>query len=340
MLHDIVAVPMDFYSNAKNKTDEFMLFSGGWPTTSITPVFSDLTKFANCLDFSLDNPFNEQYITLSDSFKPEHETNYYFHLDGSEGGDSYGICMCHAIGKNERGIIIKIDLLGAPSKQLCGTDFNLDRIDDLFQIIINRGFKIKVLTYDRATDIRPIKNMLEPSGSIVEHMSIDRTANFPLVDYSKLEPPFMRKETTNGEYWQPFLDFNSLIEHENLIVPNYDMWMEIPYCIEKNATKKIVTKLPGRQDNLAQAVAGALFNCINNEKEQDHDEVVKKGNQNLKLEIKEKPDSFEAMLDSLQVSSYERNKVDDKEFDKSDIPDELGVEDDLFNDNIHSKYYL
>ena len=330
----IKEIPFDFYNQFKTDTDNAMRDIGGWCTTSITPLFDDLQKFNQCINYSVENPFNEQYITFSDKFQSQYQMNYYGHLDGSEGNDSYGICVCHAVGKNERGIIIQIDFLGAPSKRLYGENFNLSLIDDLFTILVQRRFKFKIVTYDRATDIRPIKNILEPEGTIVTHMSIDRTANYPIIDYNKSEPPFMTKKSTDGQYDQPFLDFQKLVNNENLIVPFYNGWVELPYTVEHNREKKLVTKLPGQQDNLIQAVAGALFNCINNEFLLA--EMVNKPKAQ-EIDYRDKPDNFEQFIDTLKIGIYEKNPGQSDNFD---MPDEIGIDEDDFNKKLNSRYFL
>ena len=338
---NIAAIPYDFYNDFKNDTDNAMRNIGGWATTSIKPLFEDLNKFNNCLEHTLTNPFNERFITFTDNFKPEGDVYYYLHLDGSEGRDGYGICMCHLEGwtdEKPQQPVVKIDFLGAPNRNSYGDDFNLDLIDTLFHILVNRGFNIRMVTYDKATDIRTIQAIL--NDTIVGKMSLDRTANFYKINYDKAEPPYMDKVSTNGQYDMPFLDFLSVVTRENLIVPYHEGWYDIPYSLEHNMDKHLVLKISRKSDDLSQAVAGAIFNCLNNEKDSSADKTIEKQTDG-QWEIRETPDTFNQMIEASKIRTDKPSFANnDKNFDKEPDIDEIGIDDDDFLTDMHRRDYL
>jgi hypothetical protein len=266
---------------------------------------------------------------------PQSGINYYMHLDGSQGQDCFGICMCHLYKMTaDNKPIIKVDLIGAPNKRTYGNDFKSELLEVLMQDIVGRGFNLKLVTYDRATayNIRMIKEYLEPFNVIIAPLSIDRTTTYPVIDYDKPEPPFVKFESTKGNYCAPMYDFRLLVNEGRLIVPYTEAWSDLPFIFEIDDKKKLVSKIPGKSDDFGQAVGGAIFNCLNNEKEA----VVER-----EWDAKEKPDSFEQNIINLQLALEEQSQSlqKDNDFDKF-IPDEIDVEDseDTFYTRINDRY--
>ncbi len=336
---DIIDPPVDFYNDFKNFPDDSMRDIEGIPTASIKPLFEETNNFFSCMKPEIINPFDERYVSLIENFEPKYNVTYYMHLDGAEGGDGYGICMCHLHGWTNELIplpIIEIDFLGQPNRATYGSDFNVDLIDNLIRILVDRKFNIVLCTYDRATDIRQIKNVLEPEGTTVAPMSIDQCANYPIIDYSKPEPPFVSFINTKGEYDKPMLDFKNITKRAGLIVPYIKEWYDIPFVFEHNGAKKKVVKIPGSQDNLGQAVAGAVFNCLNNEKDQSVGRTIEKKTEG-KWYIKHQLDTFEKFLDQSQINIEPVAKDNNKNFDRE--PLDWEVEDgDTYYDDLNNKF--
>ena len=317
-----IKAPMDFYQRAKNDPDTFSRDDAGYPILSLRPLFEDISKIYNVVDKSLINPFSENTLTLLDSFQPTIGKRYYIHLDGSEGGDGYGICMAslHGWTSDEPSKpIVKIELLGAPSRRTYGKDFKPEYVEDIVKELVYRGFFIQILTFDRATIIRDLRPVIEDQGGIVEPMSLDRCANYPLVDYEKSEAPYLRTESTQGSYFMPMTNFRDIVNRGGLIVPYHESWFKIPYAFEINMNKKIVSKIQGKLDDLGQACAGAVFHVLNNEK--DHSQ----GFTGLKME--DKPDTFMSMIDQLEDQlNRPAKKQDNFDREPEELPDEISVD--------------
>lgn len=327
--HKFTKVPIDFYQRAASEPDTFSRDDLGIPTLTLKPLFDDVSKFFACVDKTLINPFSEKNLTLDSSFLPENK-NYYIHLDGSEGGDGYGICMAslsHFLDKP----VIKIELLGAPSKRTYGKDFKPEYVEDIIRELVYRKFHIELLTYDRATIIRDIKPLIESQGGIVAPMSLDRCANYPLVDYDQAEPPYVRIESTQGSYFLPMTNFRDVINRTGLVVPFHDGWFKIPYAFEINMSKKIVSKIQGKLDDLGQACAGAVFHVLNNEKPELD---------SSKVEIKDKPDTFYQMIDRFEKDLNKTVKINTFDSEPLELPDEISADFDNFDERIRDKYYF
>lgn len=325
---EIVEVPQDFYHAFKSNFDDAARDIGGWPTASIKPLFQDVTGIFGCMDYTISNPLDESTMTLAEWFKPELNAIYYGHLDGSQGGDGYGLCFSHLVSfttDTPSLPIIKLDLLGAPNRKTYGADFKPELVEELVREMCHRGFQIKWITYDRATNIRMIKDIVEPYDIEVIPMSIDKCTSYPVVDYDR-EPPYYRIESTKGYYDLPMVDFRNIANRKGLIVPYHPLWNDIPYAFEHNEAKKVVTKISGKQDNLGQAVAGSVFHILNNEKEPTVLSItdMKEWNNTIR------PDSFEKFINTIK---QEDNKIMERIVKHSgeynldnDWPDELGLD--------------
>lgn len=328
--HKFTKVPTDFYQRAVNDPDTFSRDDLGVPTLSLKPLFDDISKFYACVDRTLTNPFSENNLTLL-PFEPENK-NYYIHLDGSEGGDGYGICMASLAGVNDGKIIVKIDLLGAPSRRTYGKEFKAEYVEDIVRELVDRKFHIELLTYDRATIIRDLKPVIEAQGGAVAPMSLDRCANYPIMDYDQIEPPYIRTESTQGSYFLPMTNFRDLVNRVGIVVPYHESWFKIAQSFEINMSKKIVTKIQGKLDDLGQACAGACFHVLNNEG---------KSIDTSYFEIKDKPDSFFKMIDKLESDlNKPRKNKDNFDSEPLDPPDEISADIDDFDERIRDKFYF
>ena len=326
----IVEIPLDFLQQFQNATDDACRDIGGWPSVSVTHLFSDRQKVIDCIDKSYINPLDERSLTLADWFKPE-PINYYMHLDGSQGGDGFGLALSHLL-KMEDLPFVKVDLLGSPNKKTYGKDFKPEIVQDLISILLDRGFNIRICTYDRATDISAIKQLMEPYGSIVEPMSIDRCTSYPIYDIDKPEPPFFKRKNTQGYYDKPMTELRDLINSGRLSVPYHPKWFDLPFTFEHDLAKRQIKKIANKLDDLGQSVAGSVFHVLNNEKQE-----IKTDNS---WQIKEKPDTFLLELKQLQDQSDRRaEQLNSKNFDK--VPDEYEVEDSYeYGNSYGNRYYL
>jgi len=329
-----ISVPLDFYDRAKGDVDTFLRDDAGEPTISIHPLFRDVSKLFESIDKTISNPLDDRTLTLMDTFQPSPEKNYYMHLDGSAGGDGYGLALASLEGWSKDSptkAIVRIEMLGCPSKRSYGKDFKAELVEEIVKELVYRGFLIKILTYDRATIIRDLKPVIESIGGVVEPMSIDRTSNYPVLDYDLKEPPYFRTESTQGSYYQPMVDFRDVVERKGLITPYHPSWVDIAYAFEINMSKKIVTKFAGKLDDLGQACAGAVFHVLNNEKDTSKGIEIKEWN------AKDQPDAFEKQIAAIQ-QDMERKEVKKSSFDYEPLPDEMGVDD--FDSKISNRYYF
>jgi len=323
----VLKIPIDFYDDFKQNPEDSLRDIAGIPSIQLRPLFDDPEKVNDCIDVKKINPLDEKIVTIAHWLNPIEYKEYYIHLDGSQGGDGYGIAMCHLLFyKGEPRLpYIEVDFMGIPNKKTYGKDFTNALIEELLSDLIRRGFNIKVITYDRATDISAIIASLAPSGVIIEPMSIDRCTTYPLIDLSQKEPPYCRRESTNGYPDKPMTEFASIINRRGLIVPFHPYWKHLPYTFEHDRAKKQVKKMGSHNDDLGQAVGGAVFNCLNNAKDLEteqkrYDEAIKEWRDEYK------PDSFERNLNSIQQSSKEISDIgreqSDKEFYSDEPPDE------------------
>lgn len=321
----IIQIPIDFLDQFRNNPDDSLRDIAGIPTVSIKPLFENPEKINLCVDRSLSNPLDENYIRIAQDFKPSHLFEYYGHLDGSQGGDGFGICIAHVsewVDDPPRPIVT-IDLIGAPSIRTYGRDFKPALVEDLVEVLIGKGLNLKIMTYDRATDISSILRMLEPHGTIVEAMSIDRCTSYPLLDYEKNEGPFFKRESTRSYYDKPMTEFRDVVNGGRLRVPYHEAWYEIPYTFEHDNAKRSVKKMAGKKDDLGQAAAGAIFNVLNNA-------VPPEGETFKEFKPEENLDRFELELKTIKDQANRRAQntpQTDRDFDMA--PDDEEIEDDF-----------
>lgn len=328
----IIKIPEDFRTSFTEHPDDSLRDVAGISTISIRPLFEFPDKVNSCVTRLYENALDEENMRLAEWFMPE-PFDYFMMLDGSQGGDGFGICLAHLHAQDkEEKPVVKVDLLGAPGRITYGNDFKPQLVEDIIRDLLDRGFNIKILGYDRATDISSILRLLEPKGGYVEAMSIDRCTSYPTLDYEKTEPPFISRVSTKSYYDKPMTELRDIINAERLIVPYHRLWSKLPYTFEHDNAKRVVKKNPGTRDDLGQAVGGAVFLCLMNTK--------------YTAEIKEwkeevKPDRFEQDLDKIKTSADIRaaqlRNPQGKNFDR--VPEEEEIDDDFIGPD-DFRYYL
>ena len=360
----IIDVPIEYLERAKSDGRIFWQSYGSFPLRSSSPYFENLNKIKESV-FNRHNPFNHDTWKFDNEFRCEDDFIRFIHVDLGQKKDACGFSMCHVnnwIEVLETKIIddhsytdrvlrpyFYFDFI-ARLKAPKGGEIIFDDIRQLIYELDQKGFPIGLITYDRFGSIDSIQ-ILRREGYIVGNLSMDRTANYPVVDVDKEDN--IKKIPTEGKFkyisaWSTFkgvLNSNrvnlpkclevsntsqydkrenivNIDDYGNKLDSQFDLtWIEREMREAVYDSKVIKIHEPARGSiDLLESIAGSVFNASNNVTE---------------LEIEERPSEKRARLSEELYTA----KTD---FERKEIQEELDStregyvesEDDYVDDSI------
>lgn len=241
-------IPINFKKDFDRNDSKALRDYAAIPSLSIQGFFRD----PNVIDASINRERTHPMDSLgrfTDTFYPEDPSvSYYIHVDlalGKETGDACGIAMGHLSGYEEvrtmSGIVerrpkIVIDYMEALRAEP-GQELDFSEIRQRIFDLKSRGFAIKKVTYD-GWQSRDSQQILKKKGINSEELSVDRT----MEPYTALKEAIMERRL-DYYYYQKFVKELKTLEE---------------------IKGKKVDHAPGSSKDVADAVAGVVYNCISN----------------------------------------------------------------------------
>lgn len=223
-------IPSNFKDDALRDPDKFKRDVMAIPSLALEPYFKQFALVEQCIDPQLEHPVDEQG-RLKPLFKRRSGNWHFIHVDLSHKRDATGIAMVHA---EEDTIITDLMLrITAPP----GGEIFFSQIREIIFELRNRGFEIYCVTFDGWQSIDSIQ-ILKDKGFRCEVLSVDKDT----AAYDTLKDKIYNKKFKCYLY-EPFLQEIRRLE-----------------LIEG---KKVDHPPLGSKD-VADAVAGAVYNCVAN----------------------------------------------------------------------------
>ena len=287
----IVDIPIEyfpaFYEQPERATIELLSI----PSGSVNPFFRNSEKIQLAIQKGQHkkNPLDEYTYQFDADFVADDDEPRYMHIDLAINGDSVGIAMAHATSFETRSIrmageaepkevqlpIIEFDFIGrlSPRLEYGEQSMSYAAIEEMIaELASKRGYNLfeGLITFDRFQShqlSQTILGMGIPCGLL----SIDHTTSKVLVDFSK--EGFIRKVGTPREPAAAMVALRDAIYREAVIFPQISMYDDYRSWLEKeidecqwDGEKGKAIKMDGGSDDMLQAIAGSVFNCINNAK--------------------------------------------------------------------------
>jgi len=224
-------IPIEFETEANRNWERFKRDIMAIPSLVLEPYFKQWALVEAGVDPSIPNPLNKEGRIRAD-LQGKKGKMYYIHIDLSLVSDATGVAMCHMDGGK-----IYVDLM-MQIKAEKGREIDLAEITGIVYGLKGMGFDIVKVTYDQFQSASSIQE-LNKHGFNASKLSVDRDLGpyetlkegiyTGTVKYYRYEPAMMelrRLELINGKK----------VDHPN------------------NGSKDV-----------ADALAGAVFNCVTNQ---------------------------------------------------------------------------
>lgn len=228
---DGFTIPKEYETEARRNFDRFKRDYMAIPSLALEPYFKQYELIEKAIDSNIPNPLTPDGL-IKVEFKGKPDRTYYMHIDLSLTTDATGIAMCHKEGDN---IIVDLIMKIRPPQ---GREIDLSEIRGIVLKLRARGFSIGKCTYDQfqsATHIQELNKM----GIRSERLSVDKD----LACFETLKEGIYQGKV---KYYR-----------------NDDFLYELRR-LELIKGKKCDHPQGGSKD-LADAVAGAVYNCVTNE---------------------------------------------------------------------------
>ena len=288
---NILRIPLELKSSFLKDPENFIRDIACISTESTRPFFKLKHKIFEIEKAAHQNPFDDKTKTFIDDFAPGQDDRYrrFMHIDLGYRHDAVGISMCHAPYFEDREMslvytdnireevvrepFIFFDFIGRIKADF-GDEILLGSIREIIYEIARRGFYIALITYDGFQSVETLQELWKDNYTVA-NLSLDRTVNKIIVDYTK---PFnFRKESTNGQYMSVWQTLKDIIKDERTLIPNHDKFIAQAQAAEVDYKKKKIfaysrtIEVEGKQIkispslDLLEAMAGAAFNAVVNE---------------------------------------------------------------------------
>jgi hypothetical protein len=279
-LYSWINAPIELLRKAKEEPYSFLRDSAGLPTTATNPYITEIDKIQACIGGGLINPFDPYTKTFDENWRCPFSDNFarYIHVDLAATQNAACLSMCHAssfieIIKDKEKMfmpIIKFDCICRvlpPEKGEIDQSLFLELIEE----ITLRGFRIKLITYDKWSSTHWIQT-LRDLGYAVDNLSIDRTAHYIEVhresnfrvrhistekDYSHGHH-LLKDAIYNGRLFVPFVKCDNKIDSDQF---SYECKL-----LEIDSLTGLVSTPEKLPDDLIQTVIGCIINLFHNEK--------------------------------------------------------------------------
>jgi len=278
----ILKIPIELEPMFNSDPQNFIRDIANFPQESVNKYFRNITMIRQAVKRSIVNPFNFDTHQFVKSFKAVGYKRRYMHFDLSLGGDLCCFAMGHAssfteINRLEEGKLItvkfpyvKIDVVGILNVDRDQKVLLLD-VPRIIRELTNKGFILSLITFDRFQSAYIIQE-LSSYGYLTDLLSIDRTTSYPKID--KTRETYIKRISTEGNYVAAVDSLKQAINHGCIDIPFHPCvkyaTTESQFEVEAKASeediiKKKVDHGSGEGIDLVQAVAGTVFNIVNNE---------------------------------------------------------------------------
>lgn len=246
VLEEIKDIPINYQDDFNRNPEKALRDFAAIPSLSIQGFFRDPQQIEIACNNERKHPVDELGRFLDTFFPHNAYTPYFIHVDlalGKDTGDACGIAMGHldgyqqvrtttgAIEQRPKIVIDYMDSLRAET----GKELDFSEIRQIIFDLKGRGFNIKKVTYD-GWQSRDSQQILKNKGVNSEELSIDRD----MAPYTALKEAILEQR----------IDF---YRHAKFI-------KELK-TLEEIKGKK-VDHAPGSSKDVADAVAGVVYNCI------------------------------------------------------------------------------
>lgn len=276
----ILKVPASLYPNAKRDIENFIRDIANVTERGSRPFIRRRKKIKHAIKEYL-NPFNPIYKTFAPDFKCHDNFLRYVHIDLGLTRDAVGIGCVHvprfvereeldSVTKEVRKVLeplVRVDFWGrivAPKNE----EIILSEVREIIYDLSLRGFYFGLITFDRFQSIESVQT-LRRTGYLAGHLSVDRTTSALMLD-PKNEIGY-KKVSTEGNFNAAHGALKDLMYDDRLEVPSslhfYDFDYFLTECQNAQVTKTgKIDHPPGGTLDVEQAVAGACFHAVNNER--------------------------------------------------------------------------
>jgi len=274
----IIKVPYDpFYFQVKTDPFEAARDFFSIPRGAISPFLPSFEKIKQCIDFSIQNPFDDENLVFLPTFVSKDHIPRYMHIDYGPKLNGTGISMCHVSGfktvkmfESEKETEVRLpyitfDFLGkifAPSGGMVD-------LADIRELVIyelaRRGFNIHLISFDQYNTLETV-TILVNEGYPCDRLSIDRTQSKLIVDYDK--PNKIRRISTNGAFLAAWDSLREAFVGNRIKMPYHpDFELEAKHAERHILGSKVVVRCQSSSLSLdlLESMAGSVYNAINNE---------------------------------------------------------------------------
>lgn len=280
----ILKVPIELEPMFNSDPANFIRDIANYPQESVNKYFRNVTMIRQAVKRFKTNPFDFDTHKFPYNFRAPNMNSRYMHFDLSLGGDLCCFAMGYAsdfteINKLEEGKLITIrfpyiiiDVVGILNVDRDQKVLLLD-IPRIVRELTNKGFVLNLITFDRFQSAY-IMQELASYGYLTDLLSIDRTTSYPIID--KRRETKIRRISTEGNYIAAVDSLKQAINHGCIEIPFHKsvkyVTNESQFEIEAKAAEEDIQKKKvdhGSKEgiDLVQAVAGTVFNIVNNETE-------------------------------------------------------------------------
>jgi len=248
VLEELKGIPINYKKDFDRNDSKALRDYAAIPSLSIQGFFRDPNVIDANINRERRHPVDSSGRFLDDFYPKDAYTPYFVHVDlalGKETGDACGIAMGHLDGYVEttamNGIVEKrpnviIDYMESLRAEP-GQELDFAEIRQIIFDLKSRGFNIRKVTYD-GWQSKDSQQILKKKGINSEELSIDRSM-------------------------EPYTALKEAILERRLDYYHYPKLIKELKTLEEIKGKK-VDHAPTSSKDVADAVAGVVYNCITN----------------------------------------------------------------------------
>lgn len=250
-------VPINFKQSFQTDIIKSLQDICGVSVNAVGRLFTARRYYNECIDPNLKHPFIQDEFILStgsdvkgieylkSDWKPDRpDLLRYVHIDQSTSTDKTGICMCYISGmenvNGENKPVITIDFMLAINPPLAPEKIHIAKCRELVTDIVKKfNLRIGKITYDTFASQESVQQ-LQQEGYNAEFQSVDRTCD-------------------------AYLSLCNLFYEKRIKLYNYPKFELEFFNLQHYRSKGKIDHLPDFSKDVSDAVAGAIYNAINNE---------------------------------------------------------------------------
>ncbi len=285
-LHEIITPPIELKTEFEKSPERSLRDLDARPLLAISPYFRNKGKVKDALKKTIINPFNEKTLVFDANFKCEDNYFRYIHIDLGLKKDAVGIAMTHIprfIAIDKTNIVsgnftteilnmpeIIVDFVGRVTAAQPGEEILFSDVQEIIYQLTDLGFFISLISFDKFQSSY-IQQQLRDDGYTVAELSMDRTSSKIIVDHDQKTErgrrDGYRKESTGRQYTAAYQSLKDAMYEDRIKIPYHEYLLRELLRLESIRKNNIdlVTKPNKGSDDVAQALAGSVFNAVCNE---------------------------------------------------------------------------